>query len=77
VRKTFDAVDWMRTRRAKIDQEDQTLSWEEKHKRTHRLLETDPLWKRLKNRIVETTSSPLVTITKRREKRGDHQEKIL
>ena len=27
----FDAVAWMRKRRGEIDEEDQGLSWEEKH----------------------------------------------
>jgi hypothetical protein len=41
---SFDAVAWMRARRAKIDEEDQALSWAEKREKTRRLLETDPLW---------------------------------
>ena len=32
--KTFDALAWMRTRREKIDEEDQGLWWEEKHIKT-------------------------------------------
>jgi hypothetical protein len=49
----FDAVGWMRARRETIDEEDQKLSWEEKHEKTRRLLEKDPLWLRLRNRVVE------------------------
>ena len=30
MKKEFDAVAWMRIRRAKIDEEDHGLSWEEK-----------------------------------------------
>ncbi len=60
--KEFDAVAWMRTRRAKIDEEDQGLSWEEKRKKTRRLLEDDPLWLRLKNRVVELDSSSRMAV---------------
>ena len=55
--KHFDAVAWMRSRREKIDEEDQALSWEEKRDKTRRLLETDPLWVRLKVRAVEPTAA--------------------
>jgi hypothetical protein len=61
MKKTFDAVNWMRKRRTEIDKEDQGLSWEEKHEKTRRLLENDPLWLRLKNRLVEPTSVPVGT----------------
>ena len=50
--KDFDAVAWMRKRRAEIDEEDRGLSWEEKARKTRRLLRNDPLWKRLKSRVV-------------------------
>ena len=56
MKKTFDAVAWMRKRRTEIDEEDQKLSWEEKRKKTRRILEKDPLWLKLKNRVVETTA---------------------
>jgi putative inorganic carbon (HCO3(-)) transporter len=45
LKKTFDAVTWMRRRRAKIDEEDQGLSWEEKRQKTRDFLEKDPLKK--------------------------------
>jgi len=54
---SFDAVAWMRARRAKIDDEDHGLSWAEKHEKTRRLLETDPLWLRLRKRVVEASSA--------------------
>ncbi len=66
--KAFDAVAWMRRRRAKIDEEDRGLSWEEKHSKTRQLLEKDPLWIRLKDRIVEA-SGPL-SIAEKIEKYG-------
>ena len=55
MKKTFDAVAWMRKRRIEIDEEDKELSWEEKREKTRRLLEKDPLWLRLKGRLIEPT----------------------
>jgi hypothetical protein len=55
VKKTFDAVAWMRKRRIQIDEEDKGLSWEEKREKTRRLLEKDPLWLSLKGRLIEPT----------------------
>ncbi len=55
---SFDAVAWMRARRARIDEEDRGLSWAEKHEKTRRLLENDPLWVRLRKRAVEPSSAP-------------------
>ena len=55
MKKTFDAVAWMRKRRIEIDEEDKGLSWEEKREKTRRLLEQDPLWLRLKGRLIEPT----------------------
>jgi len=59
VKKVFDAVAWMRKRREEIDKEDQGLSWEEKHEKTRKLLEKDPLWQTLRKRRVELTSVPV------------------
>jgi len=72
VKKTFDAVTWMRKRRADIDQEDKDLSWEEKREKTRKLLEKDPLWLRLKNRVVEATEFPRRNI---RTNRAEYPEK--
>ncbi len=55
MKKTFNAVAWMRKRRIEIDEEDKGLSWEEKREKTRRLLEKDPLWFRLKGRLIEPT----------------------
>jgi hypothetical protein len=49
----FDAVAWMRQRRAEIDEEDASLSWKEKALRTRELLEGMPAWERLKGRVIE------------------------
>ena len=65
----FDAVAWMRARRAEIDEEDRSLSWEEKREKTRRLLESDPLWRRLKSRAVESTATPPMAV---REPQGEY-----
>ena len=57
---TFHAVAWMRKRRAEIDKEDQGLSWKEKDEKTRRLLKADPLWIRLKARVVESADDSSV-----------------
>ncbi len=49
----FDAVAWMRQRRAAIDKEDAGLTWKEKARKTRELLEGNPLWERLKGRVIE------------------------
>ena len=67
MKETFDAVAWMRKRRTEIDKEDQKLSWEEKRKKTRRILEKDPLWLKLKNRVVETAISAGVRRKYKRE----------
>ena len=59
---SFDAVAWMRERRAKIDEEDQGLSWAEKREKTCGLLEIDPLWLRLRTRAVEPSSAPRMVV---------------
>ncbi len=43
MKKTFDAVQWMRRRRAEIDEEDRGLSWEERRRRTHEIVLCDPI----------------------------------
>jgi hypothetical protein len=50
--KQFDAVAFMRRRRAEIDEEDKGLTWEERSQKTLRLLESNPRWRRLRNRVV-------------------------
>lgn len=62
MKKTFDAVAWMRKRRTEIDEEDKGLSWEEKREKTRRLLEKDPLWLRLRGRLVEPTKFSLKSV---------------
>jgi hypothetical protein len=59
VKKTFDAVAWMRKRRTEIDEEDKGLSWEEKREKTRRLLEKDPLWLRLRDRLIQPNKFPV------------------
>ena len=70
MKKTFDAVAWMRKRRMEIDEEDQGLSWVEKRKKTRELLERDPLWHRLKNRLVVPTSISVGVVHENQEEYG-------
>ena len=72
MKKSFDAVDWMRKRRTEIDKEDQKLSWEEKNEKTRKLLENDRLWLRLKNRLVEPTS---ISVGSTKRHKGKFNEK--
>jgi hypothetical protein len=51
--KSFDAVAFMRRRREEIDREDEGLSWEERARKTRELLQDDPLWLYLKDRLAE------------------------
>ncbi|MFH0793115.1 MAG: hypothetical protein V2A74_03690 [bacterium] len=53
-KKSFDAVAFMRKRREEIDVEDQGQSWVEKRKRTRRIIEKDPIWQRLKDRVARS-----------------------
>lgn len=57
-KKSFDCVAFMRKRREEIDHEDEGLSWAEKRKKTRRIIENDPLWQRLKDRVVPPFSHP-------------------
>lgn len=43
MKKTFDAVQWMRQRRAQIDEEDRGLSWDEKRQKTRECVLRDPI----------------------------------
>lgn len=52
--KRFDAVGFMRKRRAEIDREDAGLTWEEKSERTREALKDDLIWERVKERVVPT-----------------------
>jgi hypothetical protein len=45
--KTFDAVQWMRQARARIDEEDRELTWEQKRRKTHEAIMGDPILARL------------------------------
>jgi hypothetical protein len=75
VKKTFDAVAWMRKRREEIDNEDQGLSWKEKHEKTRKLLEKDPLWQSLRKRLVKPTSLPVgKTKTHKQKITGRHPD---
>lgn len=57
----FDAVAWMRRRRAEIEQEDGGLTWEERTKKAIERLRDDPLCCRLKDRVVSPTREPVAS----------------
>lgn len=57
MKKTFDAVSWMRKRREEIDKEDASLSWEAKKQKTYAVISDDPLWQKLKSRVVSESQS--------------------
>jgi hypothetical protein len=65
----------MRKRRAEIDKEDQGLSWKEKHDKTRRLLKTDPLWIKLKTRVVESVNDLSISVMESHEKYGPKRPK--
>ena len=52
MRKTFDCVEFMRKRREEIEAEDASLTWEERHDKTHAIVMADPLWREFEDRIV-------------------------
>ena len=51
----FRAVEWMREARARIEVEDVSLSWAEQQRKTLTILEKDPLWAKLRTRLVQST----------------------
>ncbi len=56
--KTFDAVSWMRNRRTQIDEEDRSLTWEQKRQRTHEQARQDPVLAQLCSEVVEPQAKP-------------------
>jgi hypothetical protein len=49
---SFRAVEWMRAARVRIEAEDAGLGWEEQRRKTLAVLEEDPIWAKLKTRVV-------------------------
>jgi hypothetical protein len=52
MKKTFDAVSWMRERRAQIDEEDAGLTWVQKREKTREQVRQDPILARLSEETV-------------------------
>lgn len=50
----FKAVEWMRKVRVQIDAEDADVGWTDKHRKTLKILDKDPLWQKLKDRMADT-----------------------
>jgi uncharacterized membrane protein len=67
MKKTFDAVAFMRKRREEIDREDAALTWEQKREKTRRIVENDPLWAKLKTRVVQTSPQVLMAVREKQE----------
>lgn len=53
----FRAVQWMRERRKRIDEEDTGLSWTEKSRKTQESLAGDAVWQRLARRVTKAGSA--------------------
>ena len=58
---SFRAVEWMRQARARIEAEDVGLSWEEQQRKTLKILEKDPLWAKLRARVVQSPAAGRAT----------------
>jgi hypothetical protein len=56
MKKTFDAVGWMRKKRIEIDRDTEGLSWEERSQYIINALQGDPLWERIKDRTLPTAN---------------------
>jgi hypothetical protein len=54
---SFRAVEWMREARTRIEAEDVGLSWEEQGRKTLEILESDPLWAKLRARVVQSPAA--------------------
>ncbi len=52
MKKRFDAVSWMRQRRAKIDDEDASLTWIQKREKTRDQVLQDPILFRLSEETI-------------------------
>lgn len=62
MKKTFDAVQWMRQRRTEIDIEDRGLSWEEKRCKTHDIIIGDPILAALRTQSPDSSEKRASTI---------------
>ena len=63
MKKKYDAVAWMRSRRVQIDREDRGLSWEERYHKTLRLLEDDLFWRKIKDRAEKSVHSQAMAVS--------------
>lgn len=63
MKKSFDAVGWMREQRIRIDRETEGFSWKERRQWIRKSLEGDSLWESLKDRRLshEDEHHPAVT----------------
>jgi hypothetical protein len=68
--KPFDAVQWMRSRRAQIDKEDEGLSWAERSRKTVQLVRNDPLWLHIRSRVPSHADAPHLLVREDAEEYG-------
>jgi hypothetical protein len=52
MKKSFDAVKFMRKRRKQADDEDSGLDWMARRRKIRKLLAGDPLWENLMDRVT-------------------------
>jgi hypothetical protein len=67
MKKTFDAVAFMRMRREEIDREDAGLTWKQKSERTRRIVAKDPLWQCLRDRIMQPAPLEAMAVREKTE----------
>ena len=67
----FDAVAFMRKKREEIDQEDVGLSWAKKREKTRRIVEKDPLWRGLQDRLANKPGQSNTVVREDTPKYGD------
>jgi hypothetical protein len=53
MKKSFDAVAWMRARRERLDQDYAGLSCQEIGQKIQESIKDDPLWKRLQRHVLK------------------------
>ncbi len=70
MKKSFDAVAFMRKRREELSREYEGLSRQERERKMAEALKDDPLWHRLENRIVPSLTRQLSTVREPETKYG-------
>lgn len=71
MKKTFDAVAFMRRRREELSREYEGLSWDEQECKIREALKDDPLYQRLKHRVVQPRTLRYAAVHERRDQDYD------